>query len=332
MKTILAFITALLFLNGQTFANVNSTACQSSGGDFLSQLIGTWDVSTKDRTSPGNYEENEGYAIITASIEGCGVHESFSGTFRESDFKREVILTAQNASELQLSSLDSGHGSFTIYKGSFTDEGAELMWYRDENVKRLQSKYVLTVNGANEFELSSYLSTDTGKTWALTHQRVYTRKATATLEGSDTNADFSTIQGLLDAYYASISGPIGQPREFDRLRSLFHPSALLKYTYWSEESGSAQVMVMEPEEFIGKLDYTDKRGFYEHEISNVVHSFSSITQVFSTYSFRTEDKFVSGQGITSYELFFDGKRYWITSMIWAAEDGNYKIPPEYLKK
>ena len=333
MKTrITALCAILIFVSAPSIANEDTYKCQSSGGDFLSRLIGSWEVQTKDRTSPGNYETNSGYSLITSSIEGCGVHESFKGTFKGNTFDREVTLTATDAVNVEMATLDSEHGSFSMYKGAIAEESMELIWYRDETVKRLQSKYVLTVNGTNSFEFSSFLSTDSGNSWALTHQRTYTRKGTAQNTGTDSNSDVTSIQGLLDAYYASISGPIGKPREFDRLRSLFHPSALLKYTHWSEESGKAEVLVMTPEEFIGKLDYTHKRGFFEHEISNVTHSFSSVTQVFSTYSFRTEDKYVSGQGITSYELFFDGERYWITSMIWAAEDDTFKIPVEYLNK
>ncbi len=160
----------------------------------------------------------------------------------------------------------------------------------------------------------------------------------ASLFSQDNNSTASseetlTIQGILDAYYDVISGPIGQERDFDRMRSLFHPQARLVYSYWNQESDQASLMIFNGiDEFIEKLDYLDKRGFYEHEVSNKIESFSSVTQVFSTYKFRTEDKFVSGQGITSYDLFFDGKRYWILSMFWAAENDKYKIPEKYLKE
>ena len=40
-------------------------------------------------------------------------------------------------------------------------------------IKRLQSKYILAIKTDNEFEFSSYLSTDYGNNWALTHERKY---------------------------------------------------------------------------------------------------------------------------------------------------------------
>lgn len=148
------------------------------------------------------------------------------------------------------------------------------------------------------------------------------------------SSDTESIQSVLDAYYDCISGPIAEKRDFDRLRNLFHPQSRLIYSYWDESSSKAGVLVFnDVEEFIERLDYLDKKGFYEHELSNITHDFSSIVQVFSTYAFRVEDKSIpEGKGITSYDLFFDGERYWIMSMFWVAENERYKIPAEYLNK
>ena len=56
-------------------------------------------------------------------------------------------------------------------------------------------------------------------------------------------------------------------------------------------------------------------------------------QVFSSYKYHVEDNSIDpGQGITSYEIFFDGKRYWFMSMFWMAENEKYKMPKEYLGK
>lgn len=146
--------------------------------------------------------------------------------------------------------------------------------------------------------------------------------------------DTKSVQNILDAYYDCISGPIGEKRDFERLKNLFHPEARLIYSNWSNETGKAYLLVFKTiDEFIGKMGYLDKKGFYEHEVSNVVHSFSSVTQVFSTYRFRVEDKSIpDGQGMTSYDIFYDGDRYWILSMFWAAENQRYKIPEKYLQK
>lgn len=144
--------------------------------------------------------------------------------------------------------------------------------------------------------------------------------------------DVSSVQNILDAYYDCISGPIGQKRDFERLKNLFDPNARLIYSRWNNEKTKASNLIFNTiDEFIERLGYLDKKGFYEYEVSNEIHTFSSITQVFSTYKFHVEDKSIpNGQGITSYDIFYDGERYWILSMLWAAEDGKHKIPKKYL--
>lgn len=43
-------------------------------------------------------------------------------------------------------------------------------------------------------------------------------------------ADVETIDGIIKAYYDVISGPAGQPRDWDRDMSLHHPNALISVT------------------------------------------------------------------------------------------------------
>ncbi|MDW3210900.1 MAG: hypothetical protein R8N23_13575 [Reichenbachiella sp.] len=50
---------------------------------MLAKLIGTWKVEAKDRTSPGNYENNVGVSVISTGLKGCSIKESYQGIFRE---------------------------------------------------------------------------------------------------------------------------------------------------------------------------------------------------------------------------------------------------------
>lgn len=325
---LLIFTGFLLFSPHKTAAQQPGFSCANEGNALLSKLTGTWNVVTKDRTSPGDYETNTGRSVITPAIEGCGIRESFRGTFKGKQYAREVNIMTKTPLTVEMTAADSEHGTFSLYKGTINGDKMTVFWYRDEKVKRLQSKYILTVSDERHFEFSSYLSTDHGATWALTHERNYSRAGADTQAGTD---EKTSIQGILDAYYDCISGPIGQPRQFAWLKTLFHPEARLIYSYWDKNSGKAQLMIFTVDEFIGKLGYADKKGFYEHEVSNEIHTFGAVTQVFSTYEFRTEDKSIAGRGITSYELLFDGERYWIMSMFWTAEDDRYKVPARYLK-
>ncbi len=146
------------------------------------------------------------------------------------------------------------------------------------------------------------------------------------------DADVVSVESIGRAYYEIVSGPIGQKRDFDRLRNLFHPEARLVFSYWSEEEQKNKLMPMDIEGYIEKLDYLDKKGFYEEELYVSSESYGSITQSISTYKFWMEDKTAEGRGFTSYQYFYDGKRYWILSMLWMMESEKYPIPKAYLGK
>ena len=144
-------------------------------------------------------------------------------------------------------------------------------------------------------------------------------------------SDVQTIEALTKAYYDCISGPIGQIRDFDRLRNLFHPNATFTYSFWSEEAGKNELMQFDLEDYIEKLDYLDKKGFYEEELSSATHEFGGMVNVISSYRFWMEDKTAEGRGITNYHYYFDGDRYWILSMYWQMESDQYPIPEHLLR-
>ena len=65
--------------------------------------------------------------------------------------------------------------------------------------------------------------------------------------------DVASIESLNKAYYDCISGPIGQKRDFDRLRNLFHPDASFVYSYWSEEEDKAKLMIFDFDTYLEKV-------------------------------------------------------------------------------
>jgi hypothetical protein len=73
-------------------------------------------------------------------------------------------------------------------------------------------------------------------------------------------------------------------------------------------------------------------GFTEREIGRMTEQFGTIMHVFSAYeaAFTGRDgKPASLRGINTIQLFSDGKRWWIVSILWQAE-GKEKIPEKYL--
>ena len=146
-------------------------------------------------------------------------------------------------------------------------------------------------------------------------------------------ADVGSVDAIITAAYDVLSGPIGQTRDWDRARSLFHPSARLAHTQWQPGGESAIIYPMTHEDHINAVnDYTIEKGFMEKEIGREVVSYGTITHVFSTYEYTTEDESMYGRGINSFQLFFDGTRYWITSIIWSQEAPEHPIPDRFINK
>jgi hypothetical protein len=146
-------------------------------------------------------------------------------------------------------------------------------------------------------------------------------------------ADVATPDAILAATYDVISGPPGK-RDWDRFRSLFLPGARMAAVVKGKD-GSLSAKSFTPEEYITIGDaYFMKSGFFEREASRHSDRYANIMQIFSTYESRHDIKdptpFV--RGINSFQLFFDGKRWWVVDIFWQEETPDAPLPEEFLPK
>jgi hypothetical protein len=145
--------------------------------------------------------------------------------------------------------------------------------------------------------------------------------------------DVATMDSIVAALYEVISGPAGQKRNWDRFRSLFVPGARLIPT-GRRPTGETVSRVRTPEEYIqGSSTLLEQNGFFEKEVSRRVEKFGNIAHIFSTYEARhkAEEEKPFLRGINSIQLMNDGKRWWIVTVFWQAEDATNQLPAEYLK-
>jgi len=146
-------------------------------------------------------------------------------------------------------------------------------------------------------------------------------------------ADVSSPDALLAATYDVISGPPGK-RDWDRFRSLFLPGARLGAVVKGKD-GSLSAKTFTPEEYVTFGDaYFMKNGFFEREASRHADRYANIMQIFSTYESRHDikDSTPFARGINSFQLFFDGKRWWVVDIFWQEETPEAPIPEEFLPK
>jgi len=144
--------------------------------------------------------------------------------------------------------------------------------------------------------------------------------------------DVATMDSTVAALYDVISGPAGK-RDWDRFRSLFIPGARLIPT-GPRPIGEVGARVLTVEDYIQRAsEFFDKQGFFEREASRQVERFGNIAHIFSTYESRhaKDDPKPFQRGINSIQLMYDGKRWWVVTIFWQAEDDKNPIPSMYLR-
>jgi hypothetical protein len=145
-------------------------------------------------------------------------------------------------------------------------------------------------------------------------------------------ADVKSVDAIVAALYDVISGPAGQKRDWDRMRSLFVPGARLIPSV-ANPSGGATARVLDVDGYIQRASTVLERdGFFEHEIARKTDAFGNIAHLFSTYESRhaAADAAPFARGINSIQLLKDGDRWWIVTVYWDAERPGNTIPAQYL--
>lgn len=145
-------------------------------------------------------------------------------------------------------------------------------------------------------------------------------------------ADVASVDAILMAVYDAISGPAGAARDWDRFRSLFMPGARLMPTFGPSPRGYGRG-VWTPTEYVARAGAgLERDGFFEREIHRVEERFGPVVHAFSTYESRrrADDPEPFARGVNSFQLFHDGTRWWVASILWHGESGTHPIPARYL--
>ncbi len=145
-------------------------------------------------------------------------------------------------------------------------------------------------------------------------------------------SDVASPDAIMAATYEVISGPATQKRNWDRFHSLFYPDARLVRTAPKKEGGFSAT-AFTPQGYVDRASlYFEKNSFFEREIARHTERWGNILQAFSTYESRhdAKDTLPFARGINSFQLFFDGNRWWILTIFWQEETAQNPLPAEYL--
>ncbi len=145
-------------------------------------------------------------------------------------------------------------------------------------------------------------------------------------------ADVATIDAIMAAVYEVISGPAGEVRDWNRFRSLFVEGARLMPT-GRDSTGVGRLAVWSPQDFIDRVGpFFEQSGFFEHEVGRVSERYGNVVHLMSAYESRrnADDPEPFVRGVNSFQLWYDGTRWWVVTIMWEDERSAGAIPDRYL--
>ena len=153
--------------------------------------------------------------------------------------------------------------------------------------------------------------------------------AAAIAASPPSKADLAGINQAIKGVYDVISGPPGQKRDFDRMRSMFAPGATLKVIGPKGLRGGSL------EDYISRnAAILEKEGFTERELGRRVEVWGGLATAWSAYDGRTANGSFHERGINSFQLVkVDGK--WLVASILWQEEGTpvlFPLPKDMIGK
>ena len=148
----------------------------------------------------------------------------------------------------------------------------------------------------------------------------------AAVAAQPTPADLAGIDAAIRGVYDVISGPPGQKRDFDRMRSLFAPGATMSAIGPKGLHGGSV------EDYIARdKDILEREGFTERELGRRLQVWGGLASAWSSYDGRTASGSFHERGINSFELVKIGGKWLIASILWQEETPANPLPRDLIK-
>ena len=140
--------------------------------------------------------------------------------------------------------------------------------------------------------------------------------------------DTTSIGEAIESLYEAVSGPAGAERSWGREQENHHPDSRLIRT-GLDDGGRPFANVMSWDGYIENTrEFFGTNAFYEKEVFRETLVFGNIAHAWSTYEARHDpgDAIPFKRGINSIQLFFDGDRWKIMTILWDNERGGNLLP------
>ena len=147
---------------------------------------------------------------------------------------------------------------------------------------------------------------------------------------SEPAADAETVAAIdaaLEGVYAVISGPVGQERDFDKMRALFTPDAQLNaITPNGLSGGSVEKYIVLSGPFLVQMGFTERQLDRRLEVyGNLAHAWSSYEGTFT----QADGSRGQVQGINSFQLVRQDDGSWLVqSILWQQGTPDFPLPDD----
>ncbi len=139
--------------------------------------------------------------------------------------------------------------------------------------------------------------------------------------------DVKSVDNIINAYYAVVSGSSQDPWQFERDSYIHSNSAVITRL---DENGKAESHSLEAEYI--PMGLSPKQDFYEEELKRVVSQFGNIAQVWSAFEIRTDPNMATNiRGLNSIQLHYENDRWFIDSWTCEMESDTNSLVTDFLK-
>jgi hypothetical protein len=137
-----------------------------------------------------------------------------------------------------------------------------------------------------------------------------------------------TLDALVSALYAAVSGPANQDRTC--FRDVFLPDARLSPIVKTKD-GSFGPRNLTVEDWIGLVAKHGDAKFYERGVLTKTEVYGHLAHLWSTYETLDDPNGKpTARGINSIQAVFDGTRWKVQAILWQAETPDTPLPAKYL--
>jgi len=144
--------------------------------------------------------------------------------------------------------------------------------------------------------------------------------------------DVDTVENLVTALYDAYGTQNGSDFDWNRIRTLFHPNAILMPNIEQRQGSLDALTLDEFQEWIDSATTQLREGggsFLEIGYHTQVDRYGNIANVMSSYKKYLNGELIPQFGINSIQMVFNQDRWWITGIAWDETYSGGPIPDKY---